>query len=78
MIFIKDRIESIQNIIKQETYVPSSDSESLLSNGVPFDLELELISFWLTGVSATDDFLVVALILMFNDLKVHKIKFRQQ
>ena len=76
MIFIKDRIESIQNIIKQETYVPSSDSESLLSNGVPFDLELELISFWLTGVSATDDFLVVALILMFNDLKVHKFKFR--
>ena len=76
MIFIKDRIKSIQNIIKQETYVPSSDSESLLSNGVPFDLELELISFWLTGVSATDDFLVVALILMFNDLKVHKIKFR--
>ena len=70
MIFIRDRIKSIQNIIKQETYVPSSDSESLLSNGVPFDLELELISFWLTGVSATDDFLVVALILMFNDLKV--------
>ena len=74
MIFIREK--SIQNIIKQETYVPSSDSESLLSNGVPFDLELELISFWLTGVSATDDFLVVALILMFNDLKVHKIKFR--